>query len=159
MGRSKAPSLPIKALSFCRPTELRRQGGAVRHQRGAFPTPAGRLYGFIQTGASYQFIGALQQPSRQRRVKLKPLKNLRPSGPSTLKPAGLVHMPPTKTLSGEAAVNLKNPRGESPVKPQNPHARQGVSISKKSAHLTMRRFLYSTETSSILKFSSFPAIS
>ena len=23
MGRSKAPSLPIKALSFCRPTELR----------------------------------------------------------------------------------------------------------------------------------------
>lgn len=66
---------------------------------------------------------------------------------------------PTKTLSGEAAVNLKNPRGESPVKPQNPHARQGVSISKKSAHLTMRRFLYSTETSSILKFSSFPAIS
>ena len=31
-------------------------------------------------------IGALQQPSRQRRVKLKPLKNLRPSGPSTLKP-------------------------------------------------------------------------
>jgi len=68
-------------------------------------------------------------------------------------------MAPTKTLSGEAAVNLKNPRGESPVKPQNPHARQGVSISKKSAHLTMRRFLYSTETSSILKFSSFPAIS
>ena len=32
--------------------------------------------------------GALQQPSRQRRVKLKPLKNLRPSGPSTLKPKG-----------------------------------------------------------------------
>ena len=34
MGRSKAPSLPIKALSFCRPTELRGKGGAVRHQRG-----------------------------------------------------------------------------------------------------------------------------
>ncbi len=49
-------------------------------------SPAGRLYGFIQTGAFYQFIGALQQPSRQRRVKLKPLKNLRPIGPSTLKP-------------------------------------------------------------------------
>ena len=32
------------------------------------------------------FRGALQQPSRQRRVKLKSLKNLRPSGPSTLKP-------------------------------------------------------------------------
>ena len=51
-----------------------------------FQRPPGRLYGFIQTGAFYQFIGALQQPSRQRRVKLKPLKNLRPSGPSTLKP-------------------------------------------------------------------------
>ena len=30
--------------------------------------------------------GAPPQPSRQRRVKLKPLKYLRPSGPSTLKP-------------------------------------------------------------------------
>ena len=41
MGRSKAPSLPIKAFSFCRPTELRGEGGAVRHQRGnAFPSPA-----------------------------------------------------------------------------------------------------------------------
>ena len=47
MGRSKAPSLPIKALSFCRPTELRGKGGAVRHQRGMhFRRPSGRLYGF-----------------------------------------------------------------------------------------------------------------
>ena len=30
--------------------------------------------------------GAPPQPSRQRRVKLKPLKNLRPEGPSTLTP-------------------------------------------------------------------------
>ena len=51
-----------------------------------FQRPQGGCEGFIQTGAFYQFIGALQQPSRQRRVKLKPLKNLRPSGPSTLKP-------------------------------------------------------------------------
>ena len=38
MGRSKAPSLPIKALSFCRPTELR---GWQRNwiHRGA-PRPA-----------------------------------------------------------------------------------------------------------------------
>ena len=40
MGRSKAPSLPIKTLSFCRPTELRGKGGGASHQRGiAFPTP------------------------------------------------------------------------------------------------------------------------
>ena len=51
-----------------------------------FPRAKPGCEGFIQTGAFYQFIGALQQPSRQRRVKLKPLKNLRPSGPSTLKP-------------------------------------------------------------------------
>ena len=56
------------------------------HQRGNLPRPPGRLYVFIQTGAFYKCRGALQQPSRQRRVKLKPLKNLRPSGPSTLKP-------------------------------------------------------------------------
>ena len=74
-------------LSTHSPTAPRGEGGALRHQRGdTFPTPAGRLYGFIKTGAFYQFIGALQQPSRQRRVKLKPLKNLRPIGPSTLKP-------------------------------------------------------------------------
>ena len=52
MGRSKAPSLPIKALSFCRPTELWGKGGGASHQRGnAFPTPAGRLYGFPSGGA------------------------------------------------------------------------------------------------------------
>ncbi len=34
MGRSKAPSLPIKALSFCRPTELRGKGGGASHQKG-----------------------------------------------------------------------------------------------------------------------------
>ena len=37
MGRSKAPSLPIKALSFCRPTELRGKGGGASHQRGETP--------------------------------------------------------------------------------------------------------------------------
>ena len=36
VGRSKAPSLPIKALSFCRPTDTAGggEGGAVRHQKG-----------------------------------------------------------------------------------------------------------------------------
>ncbi len=43
-------------------------------------SPAGRLYGFIQTGAFYNLEA------------------------------------PTTTLSGIAAVKLKNPRGHSPVK-------------------------------------------
>ena len=47
MGRSKAPSLPIKALSFCRPTELRGKGDGASHQRGnAFPRPQGGCKGF-----------------------------------------------------------------------------------------------------------------
>ena len=35
---------------------------------------------------------------------------------------------PSTTLSGIAAVKLKNPRGDSPVKLKNPHAQQGVSL-------------------------------
>ena len=38
----------------------RGKGGGASHQRGnAFPTPAGRLYCFIQTDAFYKFKGAL----------------------------------------------------------------------------------------------------
>ena len=85
-------------LSIHSPTAPRGEGGAVRHQRGGCISLARRAVvwfshgrkpgckGFIQTGAFYKFRGAPPQPSRQRRVKLKPLKNLRPSGPSTLKP-------------------------------------------------------------------------
>ena len=80
MGRSKAPSLPIKALSFCRPTELRGKGGGASHQRGnAFPTPAGRLYGF----------------RRQRRYK-KWRRKRRTS------PAGTVSQPIGKPFNGQA---------------------------------------------------------
>ena len=82
MGRSKAPSLPIKALSFCRPTELRGEGGAVKHQRG-------RMH-FLARKAVVKVL-----------YKLAPSINL--EAPST-------------TLSGIAAVKLKNPRGHSPVK-------------------------------------------
>ena len=82
MGRSKAPSLPIKALSFCRPTELRGKGGGASHQRGGmhFPRPQG--------GCMVLY-------------KLAPSINLE------------AH---STTLSGIAAVKLKNPRGHSPVK-------------------------------------------
>ena len=65
----------------CCATSKRGKGGGASHQRGnAFPSPAGRLYGFMQTGAFYNLEA------------------------------------PTTTLSGKAAVKLKNPRGDSPVK-------------------------------------------
>ncbi len=79
-------------LSTHSPTALRGEGGGASHQRGnAFPTPAGRLYGF-PTGES---------PVVKVLYKLAPSINL--EAPST-------------TLSGIAAVKLKNPRGDSPVK-------------------------------------------
>ena len=128
MGRSKAPSLPIKALSFCRPTELRGKGGGASHQRGnAFPTPAGRLYGF-PSGKSpvVRFYHKrapsinLEAPSTTlsgiAAVKLKPLKNLRPERPSTLKPQrGLPFVGPVGTskklpdFSGSFLIRIEIP--------------------------------------------------
>ena len=72
-----------------------REGGGASHQRGnAFLTPARAVVKVLYKLAPSINYRRQPQPSRQRRVKLKPLKNLRPSGPSTLKPAGLVHKAP-----------------------------------------------------------------
>ena len=79
MGRSKAPNLPIKVLSFCRPTELRGKGGGASHQRGI---------------------------SLARRAVVKVFYKRAPS---------INIEAPSATLSGIAAVKLKNPRGDSPV--------------------------------------------
>ena len=63
------------------------QGSGASHQRGEMHFLARRAVVWFYTNwRLLSFRGALQQPSRQRRVKLKSLKNLRPSGPSTLKP-------------------------------------------------------------------------
>ena len=66
MGRSKAPSLPIKALSFCRPTELR--GGKV-----VAPATKGGLHFHARQGGCMVFaakggikIGAKGAVPRQR---------------------------------------------------------------------------------------------
>ena len=50
MGRSKAPSLPIKALSFCHPTELRGKSRAASKGGSSFPTPARAVVRFYHTG-------------------------------------------------------------------------------------------------------------
>ena len=73
-----------------------RAPGAV----GLFPPPIGRLYGFL-----YWRRSRPPQPSRHRRVKLKPLKNLRPKGPSTFS------RPPLNPLNQPApsGPNLLNP--------------------------------------------------
>ena len=127
-------------LSTHSPTAPRGEGGAVRHQRGnAFPSPAGRLYGF----------------SRQRRYK-KWRRRRRTS------PAGTVSQPIGKPFNGQAkgllwltwrsyagppqyfippeggALNPSGRRqpvpdrtlgaqGQRPGGAINPHARKGVS--------------------------------
>ena len=76
IGRSMLSCRDIAPwLSIHSPTTKWGEGGGASHQRGiAFPTPAGRLYGFIQTGAFYN-LEAPPQPSAA-----KPLSNLRTFG-------------------------------------------------------------------------------
>ena len=97
MGRSKAPSLPIKALSFCRPTELRGKGGGASHQRGiAFPRPSGRLYGF-SCCQRQRHIKLPSEPARSvgrthRSVRsTRTIEPGRRKAPEPSSPSGLVH--------------------------------------------------------------------
>ena len=62
MGRSKAPSLPIKALSFCRPTELRWHGSLIRKEPQATENqvtrfPTGRKGGGAATKGGTAGVG------------------------------------------------------------------------------------------------------
>ena len=99
-------------LSIHSPTTQWREGGGASHQRvNAFPTPAGRLYGF----------------SRQRRHK-----KWRPKGRHTF-PAERYYIPPegespqpackAKPITGRTLAA----QGQRPGGWLNPHARQGVS--------------------------------
>ena len=120
MGQSKAPSLPIKALSFCRPTELRgwqgnlirrepqatenqvtrfptgRKGGGASYQRGnALPRPSGRLYGF--RCPRQRHIKLPSEPARSvgrthRSVRsTRTIEPGRREAPEPSSPSGLVH--------------------------------------------------------------------
>ena len=68
----------------------RAKGGGSRYTSKArlacFPTPAGRLYGFIQTGAFYNLEAPYNNPRARGASNLSPLRTFGPSGPSTLKP-------------------------------------------------------------------------
>ena len=111
MGRSKAPSLPIKALSFCRPTELRGKGGGASHQRGiAFPRPSGRLYGFRRQRRYKNW-------RRRRRTSPAQRYYITPEG-RALNPSGRRQPVPDRTLGAQ---------GQRPGGAINPHARKGVS--------------------------------
>ena len=111
MGRSKAPSLPIKALSFCRPTELRGKGGCASHQRGiAFPRPSGRSYGFRRQRRYKKW-------RRRRRTSPAQRYYITPEGGSP-EPACKAKPITGRTLGAQ---------GQRPGGAINPHAHQGVS--------------------------------
>ena len=83
---------------------LRGEGGGASHQRGRFSPPVKAVCLFSHG----------QSPV----VKVLFI---------------LAAQPPTTTLMATGHVKLKHPRGESPVKPLNPHARKGVSIKSQAA--------------------------
>ena len=87
------------------------EDAAAGGRRGAFPTPArcGWLVSPAHRAVVWFYLywrrSRPPQPSRHRRVKLKPLKNLRPKGPSTFS------RPPLNPLNQPApsGPNLLNP--------------------------------------------------
>ena len=75
------------------------QGGGASHQRGnALPTPAGRLYGFIQTGAFYNLEAPHHNPRAKGASNLSPLRTFGPAGRQPSRPTGRVHNANKKKL-------------------------------------------------------------
>ena len=98
-------------LSTHSPTAPRGEGGGASHQRGnAFPTPAGRLYGF----------------RRQRRYKKwRRRRRTSPAQRYYITPEGGALNPPVRRSRSQAEP--WQPRAERPGGWLNPHARKGVS--------------------------------
>ena len=67
------------------------QGGGAATKGGAFPTPAGRLYGFIQTGAFYN-LEAPTSPAQRYYI---------PSEGGALNPSGRRQPVPDRTLGAQ----------------------------------------------------------
>ena len=79
-----------------------------------FPRAKPGCKGFIQTGAFYNLEAPTTTLSGIAAVKLKPLKNLRPSGPSTLTPDRAC---PQSHLQKNADIPLIGPFSAHPALP------------------------------------------
>ena len=70
----------------------RARGGKSRYTSKArlacFPTPAGRLYGFIQTGAFYNLEAPYNNPRARGASNLSPLRTFGPAGRQPSSPIG-----------------------------------------------------------------------
>ena len=167
MGRSKAPSLPIKALSFCHPTELRGKGGGASHQRGnLLARRAVGLFsdgrkpgckGFIQTGAFYNLEAPTSPAERyyitpegespQPACKAKPITG-RTLAAQGQRPGGWLNPHARKGVSTYGNTGKHRADPDRAERRLNPHARQGVSKgplpqSKNSSLEKERSFLIS----------------
>ena len=109
VGRSKAPSLPIKALSFCRPTDTAGERWCCKAPKGGEKPPEVANY----RNAYF----AYDTESKSRNAGFK---NCGAAATITLSPLGL--SPPVGTQP--AAIRRPQPSGRSPV---NPHT---VGVSK-----------------------------
>ena len=113
MGRSKAPSLPIKALSFCRPTELRGwqrnwiHRGALRSANPVTCFPPGKVVApatkggmhFLARRAVVWFSDG-RKPGCPVFAAKGGIKNAPERAPTS--PAGTVSQPIGKPFNGQA---------------------------------------------------------
>ncbi len=94
-GQNKAPlccELLMKGL-LCRPLLSHRSAGGrwcrkAPKGENAFPSPAGRLYGFIQTGAFYNLEAPYHNPRAKGASNLSPLRTFGPAGRQPSSPIG-----------------------------------------------------------------------
>ena len=145
MGRSKAPSLPIKALSFCRPTELRGwqrnwiHRGAPRPANPVTRFPPGKVVApatkggmhFLARRAVVWFSNG-RKPGCPVFAAKGGIKKWRPKGRPHRQRSDTIYLPRAEPSTRPGGVSRSRtepwqPRAERPGDWLNPHARKGVS--------------------------------
>ena len=133
MGRSKAPSLPIKVLSFCRPTELRGwqrnwiHRGATRPANPVTCFPPGKVVAPATKGG----ISLARQGGCMVFAAKGGIKN-GAEGAVPRQRSDTIYLPRARALNppvrrSRSQAEPWQPRAERPGGWLNPHARKGVS--------------------------------
>ena len=139
MGRSKAPSLPIKALSFCRPTELRGwqrnwiHRGALRPANPVTCFPPGKVVApatkgglhFLARRAVVWFSHG-RKPGCEGFIQTGAFYNLK-APYNNPRARGASNLSPLRTF-GPAGRQPSSPQGLSIWRPPKPSAAKPLSI-------------------------------
>ena len=89
-------------------TSQRGKGGSASHQGGErISSPAGRLYGFIQTGALYNLEAPYNNPRARGASNLSPLRTFGPAGRQPSSPQGLSIWRPLQPSAAKPLSNLR----------------------------------------------------